>query len=183
MVYITPRTGANVDGLLNDMEEATEEGIINWTNTVAYPVDGLTKGTDGVVYKALVAQTGNNPVGDAVNWQVAYYDKDNISTAVPGGRIIVASDTAVLEDAGGVIYTNVAAVNTVTIPPNASVGFPLYTVLTGHQIGLGITSLVAGAGVTINVVATKGLDLTGQFAFWSAIKTGTDIWSLTGDLE
>jgi hypothetical protein len=45
---------------------------------------------------------------------------------------------------------NVAGANTVTVPPNSSVAFPVGTEIKVTQIGAGATTFVAGAGVTIN---------------------------------
>lgn len=46
-----------------------QEGIGIWDTNTVYPINGLAKGSDGNVYKALVEQSGNNPVGDTVNWE------------------------------------------------------------------------------------------------------------------
>ena len=46
-----------------------EQGIAVWDDVTTYPVGGLAKGSDGNVYKALVSQSGNDPVSDSgTNW-------------------------------------------------------------------------------------------------------------------
>jgi hypothetical protein len=57
--------------------------------------------------------------------------------------------TPVLSDAGKIIEMNNASANTFTIPPNSSVAYPVNTVMEVFQYGAGVTSVVAGAGVTI----------------------------------
>jgi len=95
-----------------------------------------------------------------------------------------ASYTFVLADGAIPFVTvamNVATPNTLTIPPNATVAFPIGTILAAEQWGAGVTTWTAGAGVTIrsrgNLVA-----MAGQWAAASARKTATDTWLLSGDL-
>jgi len=46
-----------------------EQGIAVWDSVTSYPVDGLAKGSDGNVYKALTSQNNNDPVSDnGTNW-------------------------------------------------------------------------------------------------------------------
>src|SRR5689334_11950484 len=48
--------------------------------------------------------------------------------------------TLVLGDAGKVVEMNNAASNTLTVPPNSSVAFPVNTVIEVFQLGAGATS-------------------------------------------
>lgn len=84
------------------------------------------------------------------------------------------SYTLVKEDAGKVVRMNNAAANTVTVPPNSSVGFPLGTRIPVRQVGAGTTSLVAGSGVTLNGT----LALPGQNREVFVHKVGTDTWDV-----
>lgn len=88
--------------------------------------------------------------------------------------------TLVLTDAGRVIEMNNAAANTLTVPTDASVNFPVGTVIDIFQTGAGQTT-VGGAGVTIN--ARPGLKLSGQWATATLIKRATNTWLLTGSLS
>lgn len=105
-------------------------------------------------------------------------------SVVEGGAVSTqtgTSYTAALTDANDYIeFTNGSAVN-FTIPPNASVAFPIKTVIEIEQAGAGALTVVAGAGVTIN---SRGGDLTlaGQYAVAALKKKATDTWTLTGDL-
>lgn len=46
-----------------------EQGIGTWDSNTTYPVDGLTKGSDGKIYTSIVEQSGNDPISDnGVNW-------------------------------------------------------------------------------------------------------------------
>jgi hypothetical protein len=101
-------------------------------------------------------------------------------TAIAGVNNQTASYVLVLGDAGFLIRMNVAAANNCTIPPNSSVAFPLDTVVTVRQVGAGITTIVAGAGVTINSPAT--LAIARQNGTAQLVQVATDVWDLMGDV-
>ena len=92
-----------------------------------------------------------------------------------------ASYTLVLGDAQDVVEMNVATANTLTVPPNSSVAFPVGTSITVLQTGAGQTTITAGAGVTIN--ATPGLKLRTQWSLAVLIKRATDTWVVAGDVS
>lgn len=79
------------------------------------------------------------------------------------------------------VVMNVATANTLTIPPNASVAFPIGTILVAEQWGVGTTTWTAGSGVTINSRGSL-VAMAGQWAAASARKTATNTWLLSGDL-
>lgn len=91
------------------------------------------------------------------------------------------SYTLVLTDAGKMITMTNASGNTLTVPPNSSVAFPVNTRLDVIQYGAGQTTIAAGAGVTIYSSGSK-LKLTGQYSGASLWKKATDTWVLIGDL-
>jgi hypothetical protein len=83
-----------------------------------------------------------------------------------------ASTTAVLADDGKLVTMSNASANTFTVPPNSSVAFGIGTQINIAQLGAGQTSIVAGAGVTINSAGAK-LTLDAQYAICTCVKTGT----------
>lgn len=104
--------------------------------------------------------------------------------AVSSSNSKTASYVFVLSDGQIPLVTvtmNVATANTLTIPPNASVSFPLGTILCAEQWGTGTTTWTAGAGVTIRSRGSL-LSMAGQWAAASARKIGTNEWLLSGDL-
>lgn len=107
----------------------------------------------------------------------------NIARNEFGARINkTASATLAITDFMQLIEMNVASANTLTIPPNSSVAFPLDTRIDVLQAGAGQTTLTPGSGVTIN---SKGgnLKLTGQWSACTLIKRATDTWVAFGDLS
>lgn len=91
------------------------------------------------------------------------------------------SYTADLADANTRIRFTSASPITFTVPPNASVAFPIGTFIEFEQAGGGAVTATAGVGVTITNRA--GFDVTaGQYAVAGLRKVATNEWSLTGDL-
>ncbi len=92
-----------------------------------------------------------------------------------------ASYTTVLSDRDRTIEMNVGSANTLTIPLNSSVAYPIGSQIQVLQTGTGQTTITpATAGVTIN--GTPGLKLRAQWSSATIIKRGTDAWVAIGDL-
>lgn len=88
--------------------------------------------------------------------------------------------TPVLADVGVAIEMSNASANTVTIPTNANVAFPIGTVLEIVQLGAGTTTIAAASGVTIRTSASMTTRV--QYATVALRKRATDEWVLSGDL-
>lgn len=88
---------------------------------------------------------------------------------------LAASDRGLM-----VTLTNGAAI-TLTVPLNASVAIPVGFECAIFQGGAGLVSVAAEGGVTINSLAAA-LDLAGQYAAATLIKTATDTWMLIGGI-
>lgn len=92
-----------------------------------------------------------------------------------------ASYTLVLADKNKIVEMNVAGANTLTVPPNASVAFPVGSQIQVLQTGAGQCTITAGAGVTVN--GTPGLKVRAQWSYVTLIKRATDTWVVVGDLS
>lgn len=87
-----------------------------------------------------------------------------------------AADTLVLDDAGRVVeYTNAALV-TVTVPPNGTVGFEVGSIVGLYAAGAAGFTLVADAGVTIRNNDTN----VPQYGEISLRKRATNEWVRAG---
>ena len=105
-----------------------------------------------------------------------------LAQAVPVPVNVQTDDyTLVLADAGKAVEMDKATANTVTVPPNSSVPFPVGTVVEVAQVGAGQTTIAAGSGVTIRTHET--LVLAGQWSTVSLRKRAADDWLLVGDVE
>jgi hypothetical protein len=89
--------------------------------------------------------------------------------------------TLVLSDAGDIVeMTNGTDVN-LTVPPEASVDFPVGTQITIIRNGAGKVQFVAGAGVTLRSDASKQFIST-QYSAATLIKRAADEWYVVGNL-
>ncbi len=109
-------------------------------------------------------------------------EQNALATAMIAINAHTASYTAVLTDDGKLVTMSNASANTFTVPPNSSVAFGIGTQLNIAMLGAGQTSVVAGAGVTINSAGTK-LKLDAQYAVATVVKTDTNTWFAVGNLK
>ncbi len=97
-------------------------------------------------------------------------------------NIQTGSYTLVLADAGKAIDVNSASATTMTVPPNASVAFPVGTVIEVCRYGTGTVAVAAGAGVTIRSRGSL-MSIAAQYSSVSLRKRAIDEWILVGDLS
>ena len=102
------------------------------------------------------------------------------------GGVVVNSQTGtsytfVLSDAGKFVTFDNSGAITVTVPPDSSVSFEVGATIGVAQLGTGTVSVVGGSGVTVSSLDGK-VDLAGQYATASLVKTDTDSWLLVGAL-
>jgi hypothetical protein len=92
-----------------------------------------------------------------------------------------ASYTLVLSDASKLVEISNASANTLTVPLNSSVAYPVGTQINILQTGAGQTTIAGTSGVTVNV--GLGLKLRAQWSAATLIKRATDTWVAFGDLS
>ena len=86
-----------------------------------------------------------------------------------------------LTDGGKMITSSNGSAQTITVPPNSSVAFPVGTQIIVQNLGSANATLAQGAGVTIQS-KDGNKEIDGQYAAATLIKTATDTWSLIGAL-
>lgn len=91
-----------------------------------------------------------------------------------------AGHTFALTDGGTVVEGTNASGQTFTIPTNASVAFPLGTIIEVFQDGAGQITIAGAGGVTVR---TPGGSTTAvRYSTIALRKRATDEWVLSGDL-
>ena len=94
--------------------------------------------------------------------------------------------TAVIADAYQVLeLMNKATAISFNIPTNASVAFPIGTVLTVLNIGAGLCTIKAvtsGTTAILSAGATLAQPTLAQYKSAACIKTGTDTWYVVGSI-
>ena len=89
------------------------------------------------------------------------------------------SYTLALADAETHVKLSAATAVTVTVPPNASVAFPVGTTIVIRQTGTGQVTLAPGSGVTL-LAAGGALKTAAQYAPLTLSKDATDTWYVDG---
>jgi hypothetical protein len=89
--------------------------------------------------------------------------------------------TLVLSDSGKLVEMSATTGNTLIIPLNATVPFPVVTQILVSQYGTGQTTISGTTGVTIRSTGGK-LKLSTQYSVANLIKVSTDEWYLYGDI-
>jgi len=147
--------------------------------TTAGDVDYYTSSTA----KARVAIGSNgqllrvNSAATAPEWALGVNLQLNAQTA---------TYTVVLSDAFKLVTMSVGSANDFQIPTNASVAFPVGTVINVIQIGAGQTTIKAVTSGTTTISSTGATatapKLRAQFSAASCIKVATDVWYVVGDI-
>jgi hypothetical protein len=99
----------------------------------------------------------------------------NVSTSAQ-----TASYTLVAGDAQKIVEMGVGSANTLTIPTNDNVAFPVGTSILVVQTGAGQTTIAGAAGVTVN--SYLGLKIAGQWGAATLVKRATNTWVAIGAL-
>lgn len=152
----------------------TGGGDLSADRTISMPAVG-TAGTYGDSTHSLTITT------DAQGRVTAVTANAIAGSTVTANTQTGTAYTLVLGDAGEVIEMNNAAANTVTIPPNSSVAFPVGTIIEVLQYGAGQTTIAAGVGVTLRSPAGKTKTAV-QYSSATLRKRATDEWMLEGDI-
>jgi hypothetical protein len=121
--------------------------------------------------------TVTNPTGPSVELEIpsGTYAPANVTiTSQSGTPYILALGDANTE----IEFTDSGAV-AVTVPTNASVAFPVGTVVNLSQMNTGRVTVAGAGGVTVN--SPNGLITRVQYSTVSLIKDGTNTWVLSGD--
>lgn len=80
-----------------------------------------------------------------------------------------------------VVEMNVGTTNTVTIPLNSTVAFPIGSQILIAQYGSGQTTIAGAVGVTLRSSGGK-TKIAAQYGMATLIKRGTDEWYIAGDI-
>jgi hypothetical protein len=96
--------------------------------------------------------------------------------------LTAASHTLDLSDTDSIVETTGTSAVTVTIPPEVTVPFEIGTLIHVTQVGAGVASIAAAAGVTLNGVAGGSVALSAQWSGAALTKRGADAWVVQGAL-
>ena len=109
---------------------------------------------------------------DSVKFLIRTVEFNNVSTL---------NYTLTLSDATKMININQIDINTITIPNQLSVAFPIGTKILVTQMGVGQITFMADGGVTLNS-SSNANKTKNQYSVATLIKTDTNTWLLFGDI-
>jgi len=128
--------------------------------------------TDTLTNKTLTSPTLNTPtINDA---------RQNLTLNAQTGTTY----TLVITDNGRLVTLSNAAAITLTVPLNATVAYATGAIINVQQIGAGQVTIQGASGVTITSTGTTATTpkTRAQYSAASIIKTGTDSWTVIGDI-
>lgn len=135
-------------------------------------------------WNANVLEIGAEAAGTGTVRNIAILGNVAITGEVTGARTAINTQTdsytLVASDAGKTIEMNKTTACTLTIPANASVAFPVGTVINISQIGAGQVTVA----LTSDTLRSSGgkVKLTGQYSVASLYKRAATEWVLSGDM-
>ncbi len=145
----------------------------SWVNAVVGDAAGPTDAIDGN-FAAFDGATGKLLKDSGISLDAVALKPDVFTWS--GGADYPLTYT----DAGIILEMNRGSANTVTIQPDATINFPIGTLISVTQFGAGATSIVADTGVTLNGVLTGSCTLTAQWSGVSLYKRDDDNWVVQG---
>jgi hypothetical protein len=95
---------------------------------------------------------------------------------------LTANYTLDMSDIGDLVELNVGTANTLTVPLNSVVAFPIGSKIDVAQYGAGQTTITAASGVTIRSFG-GALKIAGQYGAATLVKIGTNEWYCFGNLS
>ncbi|QBQ96289.1 hypothetical protein [Paraburkholderia pallida] len=93
---------------------------------------------------------------------------------------LAATDAPSANGYQGIVTMNNAGANTLTVPPNSSVSFPVGTQIQVVQLGAGQTTVSGGSGVTVN--NPSSLTARAQYSSLVLTQIAANTWILGGDM-
>ena len=142
----------------------------------------LKSSTDAITWTTRTSNFGTSQIRSVAygngTWVAGgFYGQLRSST-----EILSTSYILQLSDNNSVVEMNNANANTITIPLNSSVAFPIGSNIDIVQTGAGQTTITPEVGVTIRS-SNSETKLTGQYSGATIYKRGTNEWVLFGDLS
>lgn len=189
-VTLVGASGVTINSLNTDntVSKQWEIGILTKRDSDGWVLSSFEDVIDSSVTTAKLADSAVTSAkiadGTIVNADV------NASAAIDLGKLAdatidekSASYTLALTDKNKFIKMSITSTaNTVTVPTNASVAFPIGSQIHIIQYGTGKTQVIPVSG-TVTLYATPGAYLRAQYSAATLLKCDTNIWMLMGDLS
>lgn len=177
-------TATDVEGALAELQSDAETHAAAADPHTGYVLESLFD-AHTVIYAtsdntpAALTVSAETVVGRITGGNIAAVNPSNIAQTI---NTQTDDYTLALSDAGKVIYMNCGDTDTLTVPKNSVIAFPVGTRVDIVQANFAITITPVDGDVTINVNALLTKVTNGQWSGCTLLKTATDVWCLFGDL-
>ena len=189
---VSHSTGATVKHVLTSDDLTAFAAGISPVASLAF--SGSTSGTTTVQATAIAGTTTLTlpAVTDTIVARTTTDTLTNKTLTTPVSTIAFNAQTGttytlVLADASKLVTCNNAAAIAVSIPTNATAAFATGTIINIQQIGAGQVTVSATTPGTTTVTSagatTASPKARARYSALSCIKTGTDTWTVVGDLS
>jgi hypothetical protein len=175
---------ANVDPVSESVVEASQVQVNAGAATGVYVSPAKLAAWTGVA--AALGYTPLNKAGDmATNLTLNSAASPTLYSAGYLGAPVNEQDAAytlALNNAGELTRGNSASAIAWTIPPVASVAWPIGTMLVFRNVGAGVVSITRGTGVTLMLAGSgtsKDVALA-QYGLATAVMEATNVWVISG---
>lgn len=159
-------------GGVGDVFNLTAKGVLEVTNATTAP--GILSGYNQVYGKQINALSELCVMNES--------GQENCLTSLQFNSQSGTNYPITMADSNKDINMSSASANTITIPLNATVAFPIGTVIGVNQYGAGQTSFVGAIGVTIRS-ASSFVKIAARYSGAVLKKIGADEWLLQGNLS
>jgi len=177
----------NINAIITDatlITDAPSDGSTYGRNNGRWVT--VSEGAAGDVYQVELAEgqftDGDKTKLDGIEVGATANDQERDLNAQTVTNYILA-----LTDANNSITMNNSAANTVTIPTNDSVAFPIGTTITVWMLGSGVTSITADTGVTLSgnggTALAGSCDIQTQYNAAVLLKIDTNSWLVSGNIS
>jgi hypothetical protein len=191
---VSHSSGATIKHVLTSDDLNAFKGSISPVNSMGFA--GSTSGTTTVQATAIAGTTtltlpaatdtlvGRNTTDTLTNKTLTTPTINDARQNLTLNAQTGTTYTLVLTDNGRLVTLSNASAIAVTVPLNSSVAYATGAIVNIQQIGTGAVTIQGASGVTITSTgATATAPVTrAQYSAASIIKTGTDSWTVIGDI-
>lgn len=145
-------------------------------------VAGVTE-TQTLLNKTLTSPTITGPTVSNGTWSDPTFTGYITGLPTPDVDVIakIATHNPLFSEAHAVFTMTSSTTQTLVLPGDATVAYPIGTTLGLIRMGTGVVSFSQGAGAS--VVGTPGLKLRAQYSAGTALKVANNTWVVSGDLS
>jgi len=179
-------------GVANPNASYTWTGTQTYNNTAIFAESLIAKKGINVYSNASARATGMGTLSSLNNGAISFITENNRLDYYSNGqwqmygsveitRTLTANHTIELLDMGKILSMNVSTANTLTIPLDSAINFPVGSSIEIMQYGAGQTTITGTVGV---VIRSKGSQkkVSARYGTVKIVKLATNEWLLTGDL-